>query len=111
MIIIICGSCPAGAFGALSIALRTQHAHALQELASPLNIADLQAAGRDTNSTIPIHVYLYEHYGKPWGWNITTPQELQVCAQLVLELLTEFLNINTQSSSNRRCCIRRHGSC
>jgi hypothetical protein len=55
----------------------------LQELASPLNIDDLLAAGRATNSTIPIHLYLYKHYNADWGWNFTTPQELQVCCMVV----------------------------
>jgi hypothetical protein len=50
----------------------------LQELASPLNIADLVAAGRDTNTTIHIHIYLYMHYEDAWGWNFTTQEQLQV---------------------------------
>ncbi|WIA21615.1 hypothetical protein OEZ85_000799 [Tetradesmus obliquus] len=48
-----------------------------QELASPLNIGDLIKAGKDTNTTIPIHLYLYMHYDDAWGWNFTTPKQLQ----------------------------------
>jgi hypothetical protein len=62
------------------------HLCVLQELASPLNIADLMAAGRATNSTIPVHLYLYQHYDDPWGWNFNTSQELQVglyCSSLM----------------------------
>lgn len=55
----------------------------VQELASPLNIADLVAAGRDTNTTIPIHIYLYMHYDDAWGWNFTTPEQLQTLVDLL----------------------------
>ncbi|KAF6254732.1 hypothetical protein COO60DRAFT_1462547 [Scenedesmus sp. NREL 46B-D3] len=86
-------------------------AHLGIELASPLNIADLVAAGRDTNTTIPIHLYLYMHYDDAWGWNFTTPQQLQT---LVDQLDKRYVRVVgfmmhlTATLKSRRC--RCHSS-
>lgn len=53
----------------------------LQELVIAENLADIVAAGRDTNTTIPVHIYLWLHYDDPleWrGWDFTTSEQLQV---------------------------------
>jgi hypothetical protein len=56
--------------------------HNQQETATPGNIGDLLAAGRDSNSSIPIHLYLYRHYDNPWGWELTNATQLQVRAEV-----------------------------
>jgi hypothetical protein len=52
--------------------------HDCQETATPGNIRELLAAGRDSNSSISVHLYLYKHYDKPWGWEFGNATQLQV---------------------------------
>lgn len=49
-----------------------------QELVGPSNIEDVAAAAQDSNTTIGVHVYLFLHYGDPWGWEFEAATELEV---------------------------------
>lgn len=49
-----------------------------QELMGPGNAENLTLAAESTGKTIPVHIYLYNHYADPWGYNFTTSAELQV---------------------------------
>ena len=48
-----------------------------QELLGPGNQENLTLAAEDSGKTMPVHVYLYNHYADPWGYNFTTSAELQ----------------------------------
>lgn len=48
-----------------------------QELLGPGNLENLTLAAEDAGKSMPVHVYLYNHYADPWGFNFTTPAELQ----------------------------------
>lgn len=49
----------------------------MQELVGPGNLADVAAAAQDTGTTIPVHLYLFQHYSDPWGWEFKSAGELQ----------------------------------
>lgn len=44
----------------------------------PGNQENLTLAAEESGKTIPVHIYLYNHYSDPWGYNFTTSVELQV---------------------------------
>jgi hypothetical protein len=50
----------------------------LQETATPGNIRELLAAGKDSNRSIPIHLYMYMYNGRPQGWEFVNATQLQV---------------------------------
>jgi hypothetical protein len=35
------------------------------------------AAAKATGTVIPVHIYLYNHYDNPFGYNFNTTQQLQ----------------------------------
>lgn len=49
----------------------------IQELMGPGNQENLTMAAEAAGKTIPVHIYLYNHYNDPWGYNFTTAAELQ----------------------------------
>lgn len=52
-----------------------------QELMGPGNQENLTMAAEAAGKAIPVHIYLYNHYNDPWGYNFTTAAELQVGAK------------------------------
>jgi hypothetical protein len=48
-----------------------------QEALTPGNQKDILAAAKVAGTVIPVHVYLYSHYENAYGYNFTTPQQLQ----------------------------------
>ena len=44
----------------------------------PGNLEEVAAAAKDCNTTIGVHVYLFQHYGDPWGWEFDSCEEMQV---------------------------------
>lgn len=51
-----------------------------QELLGPGNQENLTLAAEDAGKSVPVHIYLYNHYADPWGYNFTTSAELQARA-------------------------------
>lgn len=49
-----------------------------QELVGPSNVEEVAAAARDSNTAIGVHLYLFSHYGDPWGWEFEAATELEV---------------------------------
>jgi hypothetical protein len=43
----------------------------------PGNQENLTMAAEESGKTVPVHIYLYNHYSDPWGYNFTTSAELQ----------------------------------
>lgn len=51
--------------------------YAVQELVGPENVQEVAAAARDAGRPIGVHIYLFRHYGDPWGWEPGSAVELQ----------------------------------
>ncbi|WIA31130.1 hypothetical protein OEZ86_001150 [Tetradesmus obliquus] len=94
----------------------------VQETATPGNIAQLLAAGRDANTTIPIHLYLYRHYGGLPAAAALAPQRIAVhwmSSNSLLELLppattniTRYNNkSNTAAAPSRRLQLNLPPAC
>lgn len=43
---------------------------------TPINQRDILEAARVTGRLIPVHIYLYNHYNHPYGFNLTTSRQL-----------------------------------
>uniref|UniRef100_A0A383VUW1 Alanine racemase N-terminal domain-containing protein n=1 Tax=Tetradesmus obliquus TaxID=3088 RepID=A0A383VUW1_TETOB len=81
----------------------------VQETATPGNIAQLLAAGRDANATIPVHLYLFRHYDEPWGWEFANATQLQ---QLIASLDRRYVAVrgimmHAEGFPNRRAAAWR----
>ncbi|KAL4443858.1 hypothetical protein ABPG75_011595 [Micractinium tetrahymenae] len=49
----------------------------VEELVGPGNLEEVAAAARDAGRPIGVHLYLFRHYGEPWGWDLESATQLQ----------------------------------
>ncbi|GAB4814612.1 hypothetical protein N2152v2_001658 [Parachlorella kessleri] len=82
----------------------------MEELVGPGNIKEVQAAAEEAGTDIGVHLYLFQHYGDPWGWEPEDAEDLQgLVASLGphLQLRGLMTHLNGYQDSDKPALIQR----